>query len=509
MQDAISRNALEAPMSAKLRRMIGENYQAMKMERLHSILLSYSCCVLAFILLFSYSWYVGNLVTLGNLHLVWKMAKVYKNSLIMFFWMVACLGAVWCMSRPRKIYMLDFACFKPAEDRKCPFELAEYFVKRSEKFSMDNMLFQKKVFEKSGVGEETYIPPFIFKDNYEDITLEAVWEETSEVIYGAVDELMHKLHMEPDEIGIIVTVCSVFNPIPSLASHIMNRYKMKEDTKCLHLAGMGCSSGVIGIDLASSLLKTARSNTNALVVITENISHNWYFGNNKSMLVTNCLFRMGCAALILSNNSRDRRRAKLELIHSLRTHTGANEMAYRAAFQEEDDEGNIGIALKKELVPVASEGLQAHITALAPLVLPFSERLRYLLFLVKRRVFKMDHVKPYFPNLTLAFEHFCIHTGGKAVINSIGKHLRLNDYLLEPARMVLHRFGNTSCSLVLYELAYMEAKNMIKKGDRIWMVSFGTGFKCNTLVWKAVLDVGDAAYNPWNDCIHRYPVKLP
>lgn len=503
-----SRNALEGLMPAKLRQMVGKNFRAMKVESLlHTRLLTYLGYVVAFILLFSYSWYVGNLVTMDNLYALWKAGKVHKNSLIVLFWVVACLGVVWCMSRPRKTYMLDFACYKAAEDRKCTLELAEYFVRRSERFSMDNMLFQKKVFEKCGVGEETYIPPFIFKDNYEDITLETAWEETGEVVYGAVDEVMHKLNMEAGDIGIIVSVCSVFNPIPSLASHIMNHYKMKEDTKCLHLAGMGCSSGVIGIDLASSLLKTSRANTNALVVITENISLNWYFGNNKSMLVTNCLFRMGCAALILSNNPGDRNRAKLELIHSLRTHTGADEKAYTAAFQEEDEEGYLGIGLKKELVPVASEGLEAHITALAPMVMPYSEKLLYLLYLVKRKVFKMD-VKPFVPNLTLAFEHFCIHTGGKAVINSIGKHLRLNDYLLEPARMVLHRFGNTSCSLVLYELAYMEAKNRIKKGDRIWMVSFGTGFKCNTLVWKALLDVGDPAYNPWNDCIHRYPVKL-
>ena len=51
-------------------------------------------------------------------------------------------------------------------------------------------------------------------------------------------------------------------------------------------------------------------NSRALVVSTENITQNWYFGNNKAMLIPNCLFRVGGAALVLTNRRSDRRRAK-------------------------------------------------------------------------------------------------------------------------------------------------------------------------------------------------------
>ena len=42
-------------------------------------------------------------------------------------------------------------------------------------------------------------------------------------------------------------------------------------------------------------------NSNAIVVSTENITQNWYFGNERSMLIPNCLFRVGGACMLLSN----------------------------------------------------------------------------------------------------------------------------------------------------------------------------------------------------------------
>ena len=48
----------------------------------------------------------------------------------------------------------------------------------------------------------------------------------------------------------------------------------------------------------------------AVVVSTENITLNWYFGNDRSMLLSNCIFRMGGAAALLSNRRADARRPK-------------------------------------------------------------------------------------------------------------------------------------------------------------------------------------------------------
>lgn len=64
--------------------------------------------------------------------------------------------------------------------------------------------------------------------------------------------------------------------------------------------------------------------------------------------------------------------------------------------------------------------------------------------------------------------------------------------------MTLYRFGNTSSSSLYYELAYAEAKGRIRRRDRLWQIAFGSGFKCNSAVWKALRTIkpGDK-YNPW------------
>lgn len=130
------------------------------------------------------------------------------------------------------------------------------------------------------------------------------------------------------------------------------------------------------------------------------------------MLLTNCLFRMGGAALLLSNRKSDRARAKYRLVHIVRTHKGADDRSFRCVQQQEDPEGKVGINLCIDLMQVAGEALKSNITTIGPLVLPASEQLLFLLTLICRKLFKAK-LKPYIPDFKLAFEHFCIHAGGR------------------------------------------------------------------------------------------------
>ena len=410
------------------------------------------------------------------------------------------------MSNPRTVYLVYSACFNPP----CPFR-APYasFLEHARLVLPDHpksVSFQTKMLARSGLGEETCLPP-ARHDIPPTPTRELAGEEAELVIFSAMDLSLNQTGVKPRDIDILIVNCSVYSPTPSLSAMIINKYKLRSNIKSFNLSGMGCSAGLISVDLASDLLQV-HPNSTAVIVSTEIITPNCYVGNDRSMHLPNCLFRMGGAAILLSNRWTDRWRAKYRLVHVVRTHKGADDKSYRCVEQKVDSEGNLGISLSIDLMAIAGEALKSNITTIGPLVLPASEQLLFLLTLIGRKIFKLK-LKPYIPDFKQAFEHFCIHAGGRAVIDELQKSLQLSAEHVEASRMALHRFGNTSSSSLWYEMSYIEAKGRMKKGDRVWQIAFGSGFKCNSAVWKCNRTIKAPTKGPWEDCIDRYPFYIP
>ncbi|KAF8014419.1 hypothetical protein BT93_H0288 [Corymbia citriodora subsp. variegata] len=428
-------------------------------------------------------------------------------TVVLFSTLMVFLVTHYSMTRPRKVYLVDFACYKPDPAQICTLET---FMERSELitfFTKENLAFQRRMLERSGLGQRTYLPEALFRVP-PTLCMAEAQAEAEAVMFGAIDQLLAKTGVKAEDIGILIVNCTLYKPTPSLSAMIVNHYKLRWNVLSYNLGGMGCSAGLISIDLAKQLLQV-HPNSYALVVSMENLTLNWYFGNDRSMLVSNCLFRMGGAAILLSNRSPNRRRSKFQLIHTVRTHKGSDDKSYGCVFQQEDEKKKISVSLSKDLMVVAKEAMKTNITTLGPVVLSMSDLLLFFMTLAARKVFRIK-IRPYVPDFKLAFEHFCIHVGGRAVLDEMEKNLELTKWQMEPSRMTLYRFGNTSSSSLWYELAYLEAKGRIRKGDRTWQIAFGSGFKCNSAVWRALRTVDPAKEkNPWMDDIHEFPVYIP
>ena len=209
---------------------------------------------------------------------------------------------------------------------------------------------------------------------------------------------------------------------------------------------------------------------------------------------------------------------------------------------------------------VAGRALTHNLLQLGPLVLPMRERWRYAMSWLARALIDRDR-EPYKPSFDRAFDHFCIHTGGRGILDSLEKQLSLSPAHLAPSRETLKRYGNTSSSSIWcatfptpfadvprccgvprtctslpvrkqawqcpcrqvgcisslhqaklprasrigpclvcfgmvspalrplaccrYVLAYIETAQGLRRGDRVWQLAFGSGFKVNSAVWRA------------------------
>lgn len=413
--------------------------------------------------------------------------------------------------KPHPVLLLDLETFQPPERYYVGPERFMVTTRAPGKFDEESTNFQRKLLSRSGIGAKSAFPSSILEhcnsikesdgDERAVCNMHFAREEAELVLFGVLDALFLRNNLDPKSIDLLVLNCSLFNPTPSLSAMLVNKYKMRSSVRTYNLAGMGCSAGLIALDLAKDLLQVHRKAT-CVVVSTENITQNWYLGRERSMLITNTLFRMGAAAVLLSNNPRDWGRAQYVLKHTVRTHMGADDLAYDSIFQMEDKTGIRGVKLSKNIMDVAGTALKKNITTLAPLVFPLTEHVMFGWYLFRKKVLRVPNLAPYVPDFHRAFDHFCIHTGGRAVIDVMQDALKLTDEDILPSRYVLQRYGNTSASSVWYELKFAENDGRMRRGHRVWQIAFGSGFKCNSAVWECLQDVPGSPELIDKECIN-------
>ena len=233
-----------------------------------------------------------------------------------------------------------------------------------------------------------------------------------------------------------------------------------------------------------------------------------------------------------------------------RTHMGHDDASYRCVYQMEDECGYRGVRLGKDLMLVAARALRVHVASIAHRLLPWREIVKYVLFFVLRfvasrlltkpatRATSTDDTQPgsgsaagdgsmdaplprsrpslsasllsslqYTPSFSSSAVHPCIHAGGSGVLVAIQAALRLTDADMAVSRAVLWRYGNVSSASVFYELRMVDASRqrqnsseskagkseggsaggrVLKRGDCVWLLAFGSGFKVNSALLEAL-----------------------
>lgn len=398
------------------------------------------------------------------------------------------------------VYCLENLVYKPPEEWKVSRQDILKMLEAQQCFTDTSIDFQRRILENSGTGEATHWPPGILasRDGQTEATcdMNAAREEAKEVMFSLVRDLLQRTKVKAKQIDFLIINCSLFCPTPSLCALVCNEFGLRQDVRSYNLGGMGCSANVISVDLAKQLLEN-RPGSRALVLSMENITQNLYKGNDKSMLLQNTLFRCGGCALLLSSRLLDSMKAKYKLLYTFRAHL-SDDNSYNCVYQKQDADGNSGVALSKDIVKVAGRALRQNFVQLGPHVLPLREQARVLcnhffvrtISVAKQRKWPLAErftvPEGYTPNFSKGIDHFCIHAGGRAVIEGVQKNLKLTDRQIRPSVQTLHDWGNTSSSSIWYETDWIERFGDLHPGERILQISFGSGFKCNSAVWVAL-----------------------
>lgn len=398
------------------------------------------------------------------------------------------------------LYLVDWAVYRPPEELKLSYVKTKDVVKKWSVYSDDKRDFLLKIATKSGIDMEGSFLPAWLNPHFCDAPkndMDTARKEAEMVMCGAVSEVLDKTGLEPQDIDILVTNCSIYCPTPSLASMLVNHFKFRQDIEAYNLGGMGCSNGVTGIGLIKNLF-LGRPDLTALFVPAEVTTYCFYPGHNKDYMVANAIFRMGGAAILMTNKPQARYYAKYQLCHHVRVHTGQSDDSYGAMGWGPDEEGINGVYLRKTIPKEGARAIELCMRSISPKVMTWSQMAGYSYNWAQRNVLGQA-VDEYFPDYTQCVDHFALHCGGYAVLKGLKQALRLPTEAIMPSFATLCDYGNTSCSSTWYVMAYIESLVGVKRGQTIMQMGIGGGMKASVNVWRAVKN-NDTPHRAW---LHR------
>lgn len=284
-----------------------------------------------------------------------------------------------------------------------------------------------------------------------------------ELLEDAARGVMAQTGLQPEDIDIIICNYMAGQTLPSLTAHISGRLGLRDDVYTVNMGDMGCSAAVASLDVATRILRSEKRPKRALVISTEPVSNLFRSAGNIGGVVGNTLFGEGSAAVVLSTF---REPALYRIKAQQRVHrTDPDSLdAIKTVWQG----GGPMIQLSKDIPSVAGRAIEANLKKLVPKLLSPWEKLK---FLVTRRV----------PRWQRKISRWALHPGGMSVLKGLQKQLRLAEADLGPSYEVFQTRSNMSSPSVVYALDNVE-RSRPKRGERVMMMTFGSGFKVNSMV---------------------------
>ncbi|WP_160153584.1 3-oxoacyl-[acyl-carrier-protein] synthase III C-terminal domain-containing protein [Microbulbifer sp. ALW1] len=290
----------------------------------------------------------------------------------------------------------------------------------------------------------------------------ALYEKTiRSLMTDAINGLFKKTGKSAKDIDFIVVTSSVGKTMPSAASIVASAFSFPSHAVTLNLGDMACSSGLAALDAGIRFLRSENRPARCLVIALEAVSN--LFNQSQDGVIPNVVFGEGCAALLISTY---REPALYGIDESVRTISSGNQEFEAIRYIE--GSGGPAIRLSRTLPKVAARGIEQNLRILVPKIASTSEKIHYA---VTKKV----------PDWQSKIDYWALHPGGTAVLSGLAKSLKLSKGDLAFSFRVFEQRSNMSSPSIFYVLDEIE-KTGPKTGKRVFMMSFGSGFKVNSMI---------------------------
>src|SRR3954451_1212835 len=251
--------------------------------------------------------------------------------------------------------------------------------------------------------------------------------------------------IEPNEITHLITVTCTGMSAPGLDLQIAEALNLSPTIFRTSVNFMGCYAAIHALKFAKLLCDTT-PNANVLIVDTELCTIHFQKEYTPDNAASSLLFADGSAAVLISNKINSSQSISIEGFYSLVERKGKKDMAWE----------------------VSGKGFLMTLSGYVPQLIEQDIASLVSASLAHHEINKND------------ITHWCIHPGGKKILEVIEQKLQLQKDDLCFSRKVLQAYGNMSSPTILFVLK--EMWNNIQSGANIFGVAFGPGLTMETFL---------------------------
>ena len=255
--------------------------------------------------------------------------------------------------------------------------------------------------------------------------------------------------IDKNEITHLITVSCTGMSAPGLDLQVMEIMELPQHITRTSVNFMGCYAALHALKLADAFCK-GTENANVVIVCTELCTLHFQKENTIDNMTSSLLFGDGSAAMLIKKDTASQKGVQVQSFFSDVSFKGKQEMAWE----------------------LSSKGFQMTLTGYVPdLIQEDFDRL-VTKALDSAGLSKQD------------ITHWCIHPGGKKILDAIAKSLSVENKAFKNSYEVLFDYGNMSSPSILFVLKKImqELESDNNTPSRIFCAAFGPGLTTETFI---------------------------